>query len=76
MEEAGMADFEHTLTSIDDDWRKNTAMQLQLNCGRRIHEKRNSTGSTFWNNWAKYVYSSTNWNHRLSNTFGDWRIIR
>ena len=21
-------------------------------------------GSTFWNNWAKYAYSSTNWNHR------------
>ena len=21
-------------------------------------------GSTFWNDWAKYPYSSTNWNHR------------
>jgi len=21
-------------------------------------------GSTFWNDWVKYPYSSTNWNHR------------
>jgi len=21
-------------------------------------------GSTFWNDWAKYPFSSTNWNHR------------
>ncbi|MGR3434440.1 MAG: ABC transporter substrate-binding protein [Shimia sp.] len=66
MEEAGMADFEHTLLSIDDDWRKNTtdavAAQLRdagINVRREI-----LPGSTFWNDWAKYPFSSTNWNHR------------
>ena len=66
MEEAGMADFEHELLSIDDDWRKNTtdavAAQLRdagINVTRKI-----LPGSTFWNDWAKYPFSSTNWNHR------------
>jgi peptide/nickel transport system substrate-binding protein len=66
MEEAGMADFEHELLSIDDDWRKNTtdsvAAQLRdagINVQRRI-----LPGSTFWNDWVNYPFSSTNWNHR------------
>ncbi|KUF11918.1 ABC transporter substrate-binding protein [Pseudoponticoccus marisrubri] len=66
MEEAGMADFEHELQSIDDDWRKNTtdavAAQLRdagINVRRTI-----LPGSTFWNDWTKYAFSSTNWNHR------------
>ncbi|NNF24814.1 MAG: ABC transporter substrate-binding protein [Rhodobacteraceae bacterium] len=66
MEEAGMADFEHELISIDDDWRKNTtdsvAAQLRdagINVKRTI-----LPGSTFWNDWSKYPFSSTNWNHR------------
>ena len=66
MEEAGMADFEHTLTSIDDDWRKNTtdAVAAQLR-DAGIKVKRDILpGSTFWNNWANYAFSSTNWNHR------------
>jgi len=36
MAEAGMADYEHELISIDDDWRKNTtdAVAAQLRgCG-------------------------------------------
>ena len=66
MEEAGMMDFEHEILSIDDDWRKNTtdAVAAQL---RDAGFKVNRTvmpGSTFWNDWAKYPYSSTNWNHR------------
>ncbi len=66
LEEAGMADYEHELISIDDDWRRNTtdsvAAQLRdagINVKRTI-----LPGSTFWNDWAKYPYSSTNWNHR------------
>jgi len=66
MEEAGMADYEHELLSIDDDWRKNTtdsvAAQLRdagINVQRRI-----LPGSTFWNDWVNYPFSSTNWNHR------------
>ncbi|MDJ0823163.1 MAG: ABC transporter substrate-binding protein [Paracoccaceae bacterium] len=66
MEEAGMADFEHELLSIDDDWRKNTtdAVAAQLR-DAGINVRRNILpGSTFWNDWAKYPFSSTNWNHR------------
>ena len=66
MEEAGMADFEHELMSIDDDWRKNTtdAVAAQLR-DAGINVKRTILpGSTFWNDWVKYPFSSTNWNHR------------
>ncbi len=66
MEEAGMMDFEHELLSIDDDWRKNTtdAVAAQM---RDAGFKVNRTvmpGSTYWNDWTKYPFSSTNWNHR------------
>ncbi|MEL6516368.1 MAG: ABC transporter substrate-binding protein [Pseudomonadota bacterium] len=66
MDEAGMGDFEHEIISIDDDWRRNTtdavAAQLRdagINVRRTI-----LPGSTFWNDWTKYPFSSTNWNHR------------
>jgi len=52
--------------SIDDDWRKNTtdtvAAQLRdagINVKRTI-----LPGSTFWNDWTKFPFSSTNWNMR------------
>lgn len=66
MEEAGMGDYEHELQSIDDDWRKNTtdAVAAQLR-DAGINVKRTILpGSTFWNDWTKYAFSSTNWNHR------------
>ena len=66
MEEAGMLDFEHELISIDDDWRKNTtdAVAAQLR-DAGINVKRTILpGSTFWNDWAKFPFSSTNWNQR------------
>ncbi|MCY3878506.1 MAG: ABC transporter substrate-binding protein [Rhodobacteraceae bacterium] len=66
LEEAGMADFEHELISIDDDWRRNTtdAVAAQLR-EAGINVKRTILpGNTFWNDWAKYPYSSTNWNQR------------
>ena len=66
MVEAGMGDYEHELTSIDDDWRKNTtdAVAAQLR-DAGINVKRTVLpGSTFWNDWTKYPFSSTNWNHR------------
>lgn len=66
MEEAGMADFEHELQSIDDDWRKNTtdAVAAQLRDAGIKVKRTVLPGSTFWNDWAKYPFSSTNWNHR------------
>ena len=66
MEEAGMADYEHELLSIDDSWRRNTtdAVAAQLR-DAGINVKRTILpGSTFWNDWAKYPFSSTDWNHR------------
>ena len=66
MAEAGMADFEHDLISIDDDWRKNTtdAVASQLRKAGIKVKRTVLPGSTFWNDWAKYPFSSTNWNHR------------
>lgn len=65
-DEAGMGDTEIELHSIDDDWRKNTtdAVAAQLR-DAGINVKRTILpGSTFWNDWTKYAFSSTNWNHR------------
>ena len=66
MAEAGMADFEHEIISIDDDWRKNTtdAVAAQLRDAGIPVKRTILPGSTFWNDWAKYPFSSTNWNHR------------
>jgi len=66
MEEAGMMDFEHEVISIDGGYRKDTtdAVAAQLrDAGFKI-KRTILPGSTFWNDWAKYPYSSTNWNHR------------
>ncbi|MEL6519721.1 MAG: ABC transporter substrate-binding protein [Pseudomonadota bacterium] len=66
MEEAGMLDYEHELVSIDDDWRKNTtdAVAAQLrDAGFKVNRSI-LPGNTFWNDWAKYPFSSTNWNQR------------
>jgi peptide/nickel transport system substrate-binding protein len=66
MQEAGMADYVHELHSIDDDWRKNTtdAVAAQLRDAGIQVERTVLPGSTFWNDWTKYAFSSTNWNHR------------
>ena len=66
MEEAGMMDFEHEIISIDDAWRKNTtdAVAAQLRDAGFKVKRTILPGSTFWNDWTKYPFSSTNWNHR------------
>ncbi|WP_306118429.1 MULTISPECIES: ABC transporter substrate-binding protein [unclassified Roseitalea] len=66
MEEAGQMDFEHEIISIDDDYRKNTtdAVAAQLREAGFKVKRTVLPGSTFWNDWTKYPYSSTNWNHR------------
>ncbi|MBC6441612.1 MAG: ABC transporter substrate-binding protein [Rhodobacteraceae bacterium] len=66
MMDAAAPDFEHELISLDDNWRKNTtdAVADQLRkAGIRV-KRTILPGSSFWNDWAKYPYSSTNWNHR------------
>ncbi|MEM8578501.1 MAG: ABC transporter substrate-binding protein [Pseudomonadota bacterium] len=66
MEEAGMGDYEHELISIDDAWRKDTtdAVAAQLRDAGIPVKRTILPGSTFWNDWVKYPFSSTNWNHR------------
>ncbi|WP_292288441.1 ABC transporter substrate-binding protein [Marivita sp.] len=66
MEEAGMADFEHELISIDDTWRKNTsdaAAAMLRDAGINVR-RTVLPGSTFWNDWIKYPYSTTDWAQR------------
>ena len=66
LDEAGMADYEFELISIDDDWRKNTtdAVGAQLRDAGFNIKRTIIPGTTFWNDWTKYGFSSTNWNHR------------
>lgn len=66
MTEAGQMDFEHELISVDEDWHKNTgdAVAGQLRDAGFKVKRTILPGSTFWNNWTKYPYSTTNWNMR------------
>lgn len=63
---AGMADFEFELTSLDDDWQAATcdAIAAQIrDAGIKI-KRTVLPGSTFWNDWTKFPFSSTEWNMR------------
>lgn len=66
MAEAGMADYEHELISIDSGYRKDTtdAVADQMRKAGLKVKRTVLPGNTFWNDWAKYPFSSTNWNHR------------
>ena len=66
MEEAGQMDYEHELISIDAGYRKDTtdAVADQMRKAGFKVKRTVLPGSTFWNDWAKYPFSSTNWNHR------------
>ncbi|MEZ5778614.1 MAG: ABC transporter substrate-binding protein [Paracoccaceae bacterium] len=64
--ESGEADTEFELISIDDDWLSASsdviAAQLRdagINVKRTI-----LPGSTFWNDWTKYPFSTTSWGAR------------
>lgn len=66
MEEAGQADFEHELITVDEDWHKNTgdAIAAQIRDAGIKVKRTVLPGSTFWNDWTKYPLSMTNWNMR------------
>lgn len=66
MAEAGQADFEHELITVDEDWHKNTgdAIAAQLRDAGIKVKRTVLPGSTFWNDWTKYPFSMTNWNMR------------
>ncbi|MFK0691449.1 ABC transporter substrate-binding protein [Mesorhizobium sp. IMUNJ 23033] len=63
MAEAGQADFEHELITVDDDWNKSTgdAIAAQLRDAGIKVKRTVLPGSTFWNDWTKYPYSLTVW---------------
>lgn len=66
IEAAGQADFEFELISIDDAWQSAScdAVAAQVR-DAGINVKRTILpGSTFWNDWTKYPWSSTEWNMR------------
>ncbi|GAA5081259.1 ABC transporter substrate-binding protein [Roseibacterium beibuensis] len=66
LEESGHADHVFEIVSIDDDYRRNTtdAVAAQLRDAGFNVERTVIPGSTFWNDWTTYPFSSTNWNHR------------
>ena len=66
MEASGHADFEHELRSLDTGFWKDTcdAVAAQLRDAGIKVKRTLMPGSTFWNDWAKFPYSATNWNHR------------
>ena len=63
MADAGQADFEHDLITVDDDWQKNTgdAIAAQIREAGINIKRTVLPGSTFWNDWTKYPYSLTIW---------------
>jgi peptide/nickel transport system substrate-binding protein len=66
IEAAGHADTEFELISLDDDWQAATcdAVAAQIrDAGIKI-KRTTLPGSTFWNDWTKYPFSSTEWNMR------------
>ena len=66
MAELGLAEFEHDLVTIDDEWQRNTGdavAALMRDAGLKVR-RTIVPGSTFWNNWQTYPFSATRWNHR------------
>ncbi len=66
MAEAGMADFEHDLISLDSGFWRDTADVIGAQIrDAGINLKRTVIpSSNFWNSWDSYPFSVTNWNHR------------
>ena len=66
LEEAGKADFEFDLISIDQDYHQAScdAIAAQVRDAGIAIKRTIIPGSTFWNDWTKYPFSMTNWNMR------------
>ncbi len=66
MEEAGMADFEHELISLDDGYQRDTcdAVAAMLRDAGIPVRRTILPGSTYWNDWNNYPFSATEWNQR------------
>lgn len=66
IDEAGLADLELELISIDGDWRTVTTdvIGAQLRDAGFNITRTVIPGATFWNDWTKYPFSTTNWGPR------------
>lgn len=66
MDEAGAYNYEHELISVDDNWIKSTCDAVAAQLREAGFNVRRTTlpGATYWNDWAKYPYSATEWNSR------------
>jgi peptide/nickel transport system substrate-binding protein len=66
LEAAGMKDAEIEIISLDDGFEAATtaAVVAQLKDAGANVKHTVMPGSTFWNDWQKYPFSSTTWNHR------------
>jgi len=64
--EAGHADTELELISLDDDFNRNScdAVAAQLRDAGMKVKRTVLPGNTFWNNWLGYPFSGTEWNMR------------
>lgn len=61
--EAGGADFEYDLISVDDSWQKNTtdAIAAQMREAGLKVKRTVLPASLYWNDWNKYPFSGTEW---------------
>jgi peptide/nickel transport system substrate-binding protein len=61
--EAGKADHEYELLSVDVEWQKSTADAIagQLREAGLKVKRTVLPASTFWNNWNKFPFSCTEW---------------
>lgn len=66
LEAAGLKDAEFEVISLDDGFEASTtaAVVAQLKDAGLNVKHTVMPGSTFWNDWQKYPFSSTTWNHR------------
>ncbi|MFY9212428.1 MAG: ABC transporter substrate-binding protein [Aestuariivita sp.] len=66
LDETGLADMSIELISIDDGELKDFAdsVAAQLRDAGFVMERRVLPGSSFWNDWTKYPFSTTSWGGR------------
>ncbi len=66
LDAAGIGDAEIEIISLDDGFEATTtaAVVAQLKDAGANVKHTVMPGSTFWNDWQKYPFSSTTWNHR------------
>ena len=66
MDATDYAGFEHELITVDDEWERNSGAAVAAMIRDAGIPIRHTVlpGSTFWNDWTKYPFSATSWNHR------------